>query len=62
MHDDDSKQLQRPDFLIGQDLPLMSVGELENAIARLESEITRLVAERDKRDGTRRAAEALFGH
>lgn len=59
--DENGNPARRPDFVVGQDLSLMSVGDLDEAVALLESEIRRLAAERDKRDHTRLAAEALFG-
>ncbi len=45
---------------IGQDLSLLSVGELEERIGQLRREITRLEAELDAKGSTRLAAEALF--
>lgn len=45
---------------IGQDLSLLSVGELEERIGQLRAEITRLEAELRAKGSTRLAAEALF--
>ena len=59
--EEEGHRARKPAYQVGQDLALMSVGDLEEAIALLEAEIRRLAAERDKRDHTRLAAEALFG-
>ncbi len=61
MRDEDNKPAVRPAYVIGQDLSLLSVSELEATMALLQTEIGRLGAERDKRDRTRAAAEAIFG-
>lgn len=45
---------------IGQDLSLLSVGEIEERIGQLRREIARLEAELDAKGSTRLAAEALF--
>lgn len=45
---------------IGQDLSLLSVGELEERIGLLRAEIGRLEAELKTKDSTKSAAEALF--
>lgn len=45
---------------IGQDLSLLSVGELEERIGQLKAEIARLEAELTAKGSTRLAAEALF--
>ncbi|MBX9453486.1 MAG: DUF1192 domain-containing protein [Neoaquamicrobium sediminum] len=45
---------------IGQDLSLLSVGELEERIGQLRGEIARLEAELQAKGSTRLAAEALF--
>lgn len=45
---------------IGQDLSLLSVGELEERIRQLRGEIARLEAELQAKGSTRLAAEALF--
>jgi len=45
---------------IGQDLSLLSVGELNERIALLRSEIARLEAELGVKGSTKSAAEALF--
>lgn len=45
---------------IGSDLSLLSVDELTARIDLLKQEITRLEAEREKKDASRSAAENLF--
>ncbi len=46
--------------VVGQDVSLLSAGELSDRIALLKSEIERLEAERAARGATKSAAEALF--
>lgn len=52
----------RPDPVhqLGQDLSLLSAGDLEERIAQLQAEIERLRAARAQRTDTKSAAEALF--
>ena len=57
--DDEPKKKARP-HEIGQDLSLLSVGELTERIAILREEIARLEAELKAKDSTKSAAEALF--
>lgn len=45
---------------IGQDLSLLSVGELNERIALLRAEIERLQADLETKGSTKSAAEALF--
>ena len=45
---------------IGQDLSLLSVGELAERIGLLQAEIARLEAELSTKGTTKAAAEALF--
>ncbi len=45
---------------IGQDLSLLSVLELDERIALLRAEITRLEEERSRKGDSKVAAEALF--
>lgn len=45
---------------IGQDVALVSAGELEERIAMLRAEIVRLEAEVEKRRASRSAADAVF--
>lgn len=57
--DDEPKKLKRV-HEIGQDLSLLSVGELEERIAQLSAEIGRLEAELRSKGSSKAAAEALF--
>jgi uncharacterized small protein (DUF1192 family) len=45
---------------IGQDLSLLSVGELNERIGQLKDEIARLEEELKSKGATKQAAEALF--
>jgi uncharacterized small protein (DUF1192 family) len=45
---------------IGQDLSLLSVGELEERMNMLEEEIMRLREEKDRKAGSKAAAESFF--
>jgi len=57
--DDEPKKKPRP-HEIGQDLSLLSVGDLTERIGILRDEIARLEAELQTKDSTKSAAEALF--
>lgn len=57
--DDEPKKKPRV-HEIGQDLALLSVGELGERVAALKSEIDRLEAEIKAKSQTKTAAEALF--
>jgi uncharacterized small protein (DUF1192 family) len=57
----DDEPLKKPKpHEIGQDLSLLSVGELTERIALLRSEIERLEAELKTKGATKTAAESLF--
>lgn len=58
--DDDRPKPKRAHEL-GQDVSLVSIGELEERIALLRAEIVRLEGEVDKRRASRSAADAVFG-
>jgi uncharacterized small protein (DUF1192 family) len=45
---------------LGQDLSMLSVGELVDRIGQLKDEISRLERELDAKGATKAAAEALF--
>lgn len=45
---------------LGQDLSMLSVGELTDRIEQLKEEISRLERELDAKGATKAAAEALF--
>jgi uncharacterized small protein (DUF1192 family) len=57
--DDEPKKPARP-HEIGQDLALLSAGELSARITLLRAEIERLEAELAAKGATKTAAEALF--
>lgn len=57
---DDEPRKPRQMHEIGQDLALLSVGELEQRIALLRAEIERIEAELSSKGATKTAAEALF--
>ncbi|MGX5845714.1 DUF1192 domain-containing protein [Mesorhizobium sp. PL10] len=57
--DDEPKKKSRP-HEIGQDLSLLSVGDLTERIGILRDEIARLEAELQAKGSTKSAAEALF--
>jgi uncharacterized small protein (DUF1192 family) len=57
--DDEPKKPKRV-HEIGQDLSLLSVGELDERIVQLRAEIERLEAELRSKGSTKAAAEALF--
>lgn len=46
--------------VVGQDLSLLSVAELDHRIALLQAEIKRIEEELARKDTSRAAAEALF--
>ena len=57
----DDEPLKKPkQHEIGQDLSLLSVAELNERIALLKAEISRLEAELQAKGTTKNAAEALF--
>ncbi len=57
---DDERPKKPTSHEIGCDLSAMSAEELERRITLLEEEISRLQAERGRKDAGRRAAEDLF--
>jgi len=57
---DDDRPKKKIAHEIGSDLSLLSVDELTARIELLKQEITRLEAERQKKDASRSAAENLF--
>jgi uncharacterized small protein (DUF1192 family) len=57
--DDEPRKKPQP-HEIGQDLALLSVGELEERIGILRAEIERIEAELQAKGSTKSAAEALF--
>ena len=59
LFDDEPRKPKRA-HEIGQDLSLLSVGELDERIGLLRSEIARLEAELAAKGSSKSAAEALF--
>ena len=57
---DDDRPKKKLAHEIGQDVSLVSAGELEERIALLEAEIARLKGEVAKRNASRNAADAVF--
>lgn len=57
---DEDPQKKTPAHVVGQDVSLMSAGELSERIELLRGEIERLEVERAQRGETKSAAEALF--
>jgi uncharacterized small protein (DUF1192 family) len=59
LFDDDRPKPKRA-HEIGQDLSLLSVGDLDERISVLKAEIARLEADKVTKQATRMAAESLF--
>ena len=59
LFDDEPKQKPAA-HVVGQDVTLLSAGELAERIGLLRAEIERLEGERTARGATKSAAEALF--
>lgn len=58
--DDDDKSRKKITHELGQDLSLLSVGDVEDRIAMLAAEIERLKADAAKKRASRDAANAFF--
>jgi uncharacterized small protein (DUF1192 family) len=58
--DDDDKPKKKFAHEIGQDLTLLSAGELAGRIALLKEEIARLEADMAKKQAVKSAADAFF--
>jgi uncharacterized small protein (DUF1192 family) len=58
--DDDLLPKKKTVHEIGQDLSLLSIGELTERIAQLNEEIARLEAAKSSKSATRTAADAFF--
>ena len=57
---EDDKPKRKLAHEIGQDLSLLSVGDLDERIALLRSEIVRLETDKAHKHASRSAAESLF--
>jgi uncharacterized small protein (DUF1192 family) len=57
---DDDQPKKKPAYQIGQDISLMSAGELQSVIDLLSEEISRLEADISAKSASRNAAEAFF--
>jgi uncharacterized small protein (DUF1192 family) len=57
---DEDRPIRKIAHEIGQDLSMLSVGDLDDRIALLRQEITRLEADRQKKQAGRSAADNLF--
>ncbi|MBX9908840.1 MAG: DUF1192 domain-containing protein [Beijerinckiaceae bacterium] len=57
---EDDRPKPRPVHEIGQDLSMLSLGEIDERVAALQAEIERLMAARAKKDASRSAADAFF--
>lgn len=58
--DDDDRPKKKIVHEIGQDLALLSIGELTERIAVLKEEIARLEAAMTKKDASRNVADQFF--
>jgi uncharacterized small protein (DUF1192 family) len=57
---DDDRPRKKISHEIGQDLSLLSVGEIDERIVLLRAEINRLEADRARKEASRSAADAVF--
>lgn len=57
---DEDRPVKKTVHEIGQDLSILSVGDLDDRIALLRQEILRLEADRQKKQAGRSAADNLF--
>ncbi|MGB7036174.1 MAG: DUF1192 domain-containing protein [Xanthobacteraceae bacterium] len=58
--DEDDKPKKKIAHEIGQDLTLLSAGELTDRIALLKDEIARLEADRGRKQAVKSAADSFF--
>jgi uncharacterized small protein (DUF1192 family) len=57
---DEDRPIRKIAHEIGQDLSMLSVGDIDERIALLKEEITRLEADRQNKQAGRSAADSLF--
>lgn len=60
MFEDDSPKKKAATHIVGQDLSMLSLEEIDARVQQLQAEITRLGVERAKKEAVRGAADALF--
>ena len=60
MEDDEERVVKKQDIVIGEDLSMLSVEELEARIELLNDEIERLRTEIGAKQSSRSAAESFF--
>jgi uncharacterized small protein (DUF1192 family) len=57
---EDPRPVKKPEILIGENLDLLSVAELEHRITILESEIIRIREALSRKQAGKAAADAIF--
>ncbi|WP_439495922.1 DUF1192 domain-containing protein [Bosea sp. (in: a-proteobacteria)] len=57
---EDDRPAPQPIHLIGQDLSMLSLAEIDQRVEALKSEIARLMEIRARKDASRSAADAFF--
>ena len=57
---DDTRPIKKPEIVIGENLELLSVSELEHRISILESEIVRIREALKQKQAGKAAADAIF--
>jgi len=57
---DDIRPIKKPDLIVGEDLSLLSLAELEARIAALEAEIARVSEALAAKRSSKAAADAVF--
>ena len=57
---DDLRPIKKPEIVIGEDLALLSVAELEHRVHLLESEIVRIRETISGKQSSKAAAEGFF--
>jgi uncharacterized small protein (DUF1192 family) len=57
---EDDRPVPQPVHLIGQDLSMLSLAEIDQRVEALKNEIARLMEIRARKDASRSAADAFF--
>ena len=60
MDPEDLRPIKKPEIVIGEDLALLSVAELEHRVHLLESEIVRIREALARKQAGKAAADAIF--